>query len=163
MEAKIPRVSFRKNGEILAGDGYKEQQAMKEKEQEYQISYTNRNTNTTSDQIVKDIIHFNRISEIPTDVAASMIVNRIRVAFIRGLRNVKNSFNNYLAMCQYLDEILFKDLVCIVVVALTSQRKTFDASQIMNMIVDTSEMIEYHISNNDYILIRNILGDVFKE
>lgn len=118
------------------------------------------------DMIVVNAINTMKAGRLNFKTAASIITGRIRVRFVNAIRrNKENSqFGYEITSFKYLDEILFNDLTYVLTTIFQwGSAGTLTLSQIMRMITDTSNVIEYYIPEEDLNDIRNILGVVYRE
>lgn len=106
----------------------------------------------------------NRLS---IDAAASIIVGRIRVKFVEGIRrhpeNEPQEFD--IASLRYMDDILFNDLEYLIksVIRFGSNGACIKINQCMRMIRDAANLIYYKINNTTYNEIEAILKVVYNE
>ena len=118
------------------------------------------------DMIVVNTINALKAGRMGIKNAASIITGRIRVRFVNAIRrNKENSeFGYEITSFKYLDEILFNDLTYVLSsIFQWGSSGTLTLPQIMRMITDTSNVIEYYIPEEDLNDIRNILGVVYRE
>lgn len=164
------KASLSKGSKVLGGEGYEEPK---------KPAFGNKDTKNTEkmavvttqgvkdvDMIVVNTIKSAKARILAPSVAASIITGRIRVKFVNAVRtNTDNAqFGYEIQSFKYLDDILFNDLQYIVQSIINfGSRSTLTLSQIMKMIVDTSNVIEYYIPEEDYNDIKNILGVLFNE
>lgn len=162
------KASLSRGGKVLGGAGY-----------EPSNPTTNNTTGDTEkiavvttqgvkdvDMIVVNIVKSAKARIVSAPTAASIITGRIRVRFVDAVRrNKENSqFGYEIQSFKYLDEILFDDLRYVIQSIISfGSKSTLTLNQIMKMITDTSNVIEYYIPEEDYNDIRNILGVLFNE
>lgn len=158
--------SLVKGGQRLSGTDVKKSTILSNKNNQDSTSPKAQSSSGEIDMIVLKTIEMYKARYISVDTFASMIVGRIRVRFVNAIRrNKENSeFGYEITSFKYLDEILFNDLVYVIsTVAKYGKRGTLTISQVMRMITDTANVIEYYIPETDLNEIKNILGAVYDE
>lgn len=164
------KATIRRGDEVLSGEGA----VMKPSAQRRVIDNNERETAPKKenqgprelDMIVQRTINMLKTKHITLPVAANIIVGRIRVRFVNAIRRNKenSSFGYEITSFKYLDEILFNDLSYIICSTVQfGSAGSLSLNQVMKMIVDTSNVIEYYIPEDDYEDIKNILGAVYNE
>ena len=161
------KATLTKGGKPISGTGIEKvaQPENAEPSSEYVKVNTKQGTKDV-DMIVVNTIRMLKAGRLNYKVAASIIVGRIRVRFVNAIRrNKENSrFEYEISSFKYLDEILFDDLMYIITTVFQySSQGTLSIPQVMRMITDTSNVIEYYIPEDDLNDIRNILGAVYSE
>lgn len=162
-----------RGGQVLSGNSAienKKKEELKgweseEPSKEY-VTVSTKSGNKEVDMIVVNSIQMFKARRINPSVAASIITGRIRVRFVNAIRgNAENATFGYeVASFRYLDEILFNDLTYVLTTIFQyGSRGTLTLPQIMRMITDTSNIIEYYIPEDDLNDIRNILGVIYSE
>ena len=125
-----------------------------------------------SDSVSVDYIAINAYNSAVTnrlsiDAAASIIVGRIRVKFVDGIRkhpeNDPQEFD--IKDLRYMDDILFDDLEYLIksVIRFGSNGSCIKINQCMRMIRDAANLIYYKISSTTYSEIESILKVVYNE
>ena len=151
------------NGKVVSTDD--KSNSNKEESTGYVKAQTKEGTKDV-DMIVVNAINTLKAGRMSYKTAASIITGRIRVRFVNAIRrNKENSeFGYEITSFRYLDEILFNDLTYVLTTIFQwGSSGTLTLSQIMRMITDTSNVIEYYIPEEDLNDIRNILGVVYRE
>lgn len=164
------KASLSKGNKVLGGEGYEEPK--KEANNYKNVKDSEKTTVATVqgmkdvDMIVVNTIRSAKARILSPSISASIITGRIRVKFVDAVRkNTDNSqFGYEIQSFKYLDDILFNDLQYVIQSIINfGSRSTLTLNQIMKMIVDTSNVIEYYIPEEDYNDIKNILGVLFNE
>lgn len=164
------KASLSKGNKVLGGEGYVDESkpvtTFKDSKDTEKMAVVTTQGVKDVDMIVVNTIKSAKARILSPTIAASIITGRIRVKFVDAVRkNKENSpFGYEIQSFKYLDEILFNDLQYILQSIITfGSRSTLTLNQIVKMIVDTSNVIEYYIPEEDYNDIRNILGVLFNE
>lgn len=164
------KAALTRGGKVLSGNGKvvstdDKSTSNKEESTGYIKAQTKEGTKDV-DMIVVNTINTLKAGRMSYKTAASIITGRIRVRFVNAIRrNKENSeFGYEITSFRYLDEILFNDLTYVLTTIFQwGSSGTLTLSQIMRMITDTSNVIEYYIPEEDLNDIRNILGVVYRE
>ena len=161
------KASLTKGGKTLSGiDMETQAQPNKDEPSSEYVKISTKQGTKDVDMIVVNTIRLLKAGRLNFKVAASIIVGRIRVRFVSAIRRNKENckFEYEISSFRYLDEILFDDLAYILTTVFQyGSQGTLSVSQIMRVITDTSNVIEYYIPEDDLNDIRNILGAVYSE
>lgn len=163
----MAKAALTKGNRVLGGEGYEpdKKDASNNKYGEKVAAITAQGAKDV-DMIVVNTIKAAKARILAPSIAASIVTGRIRVKFVDAVRkNTDNSqFGYEIQSFKYLDDILFNDLQYIVQSIINfGSRSSLTLNQIMKMIVDTSNVIEYYIPEEDYNDIKNILGVLYNE
>lgn len=119
------------------------------------------------DFIVLNTYNATMLNKIPADKAASIIVGRIRVKFVEGIKtNPENEPVEFdIQSLKYLDDVLFEDLEYLIrsVLYFGTNGVCIKVSQCMKMIRDTANLIYYKLGQTAYNEIEGILKVVYNE
>lgn len=121
----------------------------------------------TLDYIVVNAYNGALTQRITIDTAASIIVGRIRVKFIEGIKKCheNGTVDMDIESLKYIDEVLFEDLEYIIksVFHFGTKNACIKLSQCMKMIRDAAALVQYQIDRNSYNEIESILKVVYNE
>ena len=119
------------------------------------------------DYIVLNTYNAAMLNKIPADKASSIIVGRIRVKFVEGIKtNPENEPVEFdIQSLRYLDDVLFSDLEYLIrsVLYFGTNGVCIKVSQCMKMIRDTANLIYYKLDQTSYNEIEGILKVVYNE